>query len=299
MPKKRITLNTFDEQLDIVLDCASRGAYSSSVFGGHVTGSSTFGVFKINESTDENQETSYSAVQIAGGIDSKIVDIAYRQSDNRLMFATSTNVYTCRFDGVSAYAVENVLAVNGRSETGSISKIVLLNDDAEYSSTSTAFLVLTATGKIMHPLSGQNALLNEKWRLLSTEDIKVNDIVAFNGTAYCATSAGLCKIEDNVLKKVDLLHAANIRKLTVHEGSLWYGDDDGNLLVCDIDDAVQQYHKFDAEVIGVVFAGDENAKAKVIATRDGLFYEKTDDFDEETQYVEMQPGLSCSGIDSH
>lgn len=92
-----------------------------------------------------------------------------------------------------------------------------------------------------------------------------------------------------------------MQSITLHEGKLWYGDSDGNVLVLASADGSPEVHcTFESAVAGVAFiTGNDGTVAKLFATKSGLFYERSDDFTPQTQYDEIGHGLECNDIKTH
>lgn len=70
--------------------------------------------------------------------------------------------------------VKSIYALNGRTDIGAVSKVILVDDPRGQSSTN--FIILTSTGRVLSPSFGENALSDEVWRTLCDEDIAVNGI---------------------------------------------------------------------------------------------------------------------------
>ena len=162
--------------------------------------------------------------------------MTYRNLDSCLAYATSNNAYLSKFDGNAVSDISNACAVNGRSEIGSICKVILL-DDTVNSSNSSAFLVMMSSGKILDPFSG-NELDNSVWHTISlSSDVVVNSIFDYASSnrvdSYFATSHGVCRLVDGKLQKIDPSSSSEVLSMTEKDGLLWYGDNDGNIMTYD------------------------------------------------------------------
>lgn len=294
------------------LTSSSRGQYSSSLFAGK----DQYGrcIFLLTTNIDDTKYFKRLTIDV----DDDVVDMTYRSTDNRLVFATRNNVYTCKFDGTILSDQRNILGVNGISYPGYICSVVLLEDVAqEYLQYSNTILVFMSSGQILisRNTGSGNSFLNPRWKTISYDNVAVYDKLQFKNDTYCATTSGLMKFDSNGMLEcvgcvysgedegcegdncvfldddsgVDIL--SEVKHLTTYNGAIVYGNAAGNVL-CSDGSYIYRYSgkcgliDLSTAIDNIFFYND----VMFIASQSAIMYEHSDDFSCELKTL---ANLSC------